>query len=105
MEFEKKEFDIKNSSQEEIENLYGLSSVNILKNKVMFYEECGRADILKIELMLNVLIDCYYALFASLVNPESIIDHKEVISIINTQTKALINCYETTKSKYNQQKN
>jgi predicted transposase YdaD len=45
MEFEKKEFDIKNSSQEEIEKLYGLSSVSILKNKVMFYEACERKDI------------------------------------------------------------
>jgi hypothetical protein len=105
MKFEKKEFDIENYSQEEIESLYGLSSVSILKGKVMFYEACGMADILKTELMLNALIECYYALFISLVNPESIIDHKEVISMINTQTKTLINCYEATKSKYNQQKN
>jgi hypothetical protein len=104
MEFEKKEFDIKNSSQEEIEKLYGLSSVNILKNKGMFYETCERKDILKAELMLNALIDCYYILFISVVNPESIIDHKEVISMINTQTKTLINCYEATMSKYNQTK-
>jgi hypothetical protein len=33
MKFEKKEFDIENYSQEEIESLYGLSSVSILKGQ------------------------------------------------------------------------
>jgi hypothetical protein len=105
MEFEKKEFNIKNCSEQEIDFLYGLSSVSILKTKVMFYEACHRNDIMNIELIMSSLLSCYYTLFASLYNPERSIDDKEIISMIHLSIENLIKCYESAKLAVNQQKN